>query len=955
MNPILQSFLFLLLQEVSRAMEDDVRSSCRTAPNDLVFILDGSFSVGPDNFEIVKNWIINISSSFEIGTAFTQVGVVQYSDDPLLEIPLEEHGSNEDLMEAMAAISYRGGNTRTGKAITFGVNNVFATSTRAADAVTKVAIVLTDGKSQDDVKESAEEARKRKIILFAIGVGQEIEDAELQAIANKPSSTYVFYVEDYSGISRIREIMKQKLCEETVCPTRIPVASRDEKGFDILVGLDISKKASGIQGSYHGKKAYRVTALTDLTERTSDIFPDGLPPSYVFVSTLRFTRPATKEKWDLWRILALDGTIQTAVTLNGGDNTVIFYTTEVVNDTQSVTFTSALIKALFDEKWHLLRVLVTERDATLYLDDKFIETRQLKPVVGIFISGKTQIGKYFGKEATVPFDVQKLRIYCDPEQNQRETACEIPTICDSSLDDFFATSPPCTCSPGPPGPQGKKGESGLPGKNGDPGKPGADGNPGLPGKPGVPGRQGIQGSQGFRGYKGEEGRPGIPGKQGDPGLQGLSGQQGPMGPWGLKGEPGRHGFDGKKGTKGDKGSQGYPGLNGLPGRHGENGKNGLPGIPGTKGEPGKVGLPGLDGSTGQPGIPGIPGRVGPMGHKGENGHPGKKGGSGPPGAKGEMGLPGKSGSQGLPGPKGDKGERGPQGIKGQGGSKGWMGEPGFPGQPGHSGMPGMSGIKGSKGNAGVQGKQGNRGIPGMTGMPGLQGPRGLAGSKGERGELGYPGTPGIKGQKGEPGIPGGTGPQGPKGNNGLSGKPGAPGQKGISGRFISDEYIRDICMDVLRTQLPSFLQNQRNQNFWYCQQCKGSSGPPGPAGPPGLPGLQGPSGFPGLDGKQGQPGSSGLPGPPGIQGFMGPPGQKGEKGERGVGDPGHQGLPGMPGPIGLPGISKEGYPGIPGSPGKDGAPGKIGRSGPPGPPGTCQPFLCYRAFGRDPFRKGPNY
>ncbi|XP_051880819.1 collagen alpha-1(XXI) chain-like [Pristis pectinata] len=435
MNLVLQSFLFLLLQEVSTAMEDDVRSSCRTAPNDLVFILDGSFSVGPDNFEIVKNWIINISSSFEIGTTFTQVGVVQYSDDPLLEIPLEKHRSNEDLMEAMAAISYRGGNTRTGKAITFGVKNVFATSTRAANTVTKVAIVLTDGKSQDDVKESAEEARKRKIILFAIGVGQEIEDAELQAIANKPSSTYVFYVEDYTGISRIREIMKQKLCEETVCPTRIPVASRDEKGFDILVGLDIRKKASGIHGSYHGKKAYRITAQNDLTERTSDIFPDGLPPSYVFVSTLRFKRPTTKEKWDLWRILALDGTIQTAVTLNGEENTVIFHTTHVVNDTQSVTFTSALIKALFDEKWHLLRVLVTERDATLYLDDKSIETRQLEPVLGIFISGKTQIGKYFGKEATVPFDVQKLRIYCDPEQNQRETACEIPVVVSTSLYD----------------------------------------------------------------------------------------------------------------------------------------------------------------------------------------------------------------------------------------------------------------------------------------------------------------------------------------------------------------------------------------------------------------------------------------------------------------------------------------------------------------------------------------
>uniref|UniRef100_UPI00398EC206 collagen alpha-1(XXI) chain-like n=1 Tax=Pristiophorus japonicus TaxID=55135 RepID=UPI00398EC206 len=956
MKLVLHSFLLLLFQEFSTAVDDDVRSSCRTAPNDLVFILDGSFSVGPENFEIVKNWIINISSSFEIGTTFTQVGVIQYSDDPLLEIPLEKYRSNEDLMKAMEAILYRGGNTRTGKAITFGVNDVFATSTRAANAVTKVAIVLTDGKSQDDVKNSAEEARKKKIILFAIGVGQEIEDAELQAIANKPSSTYVFYVEDYTGISRIREIMKQKLCEETVCPTRIPVASRDEKGFDILVGLDIRKKASKIEGSYHGKKAYRVTSQSDLTEKTSDIFPDGLPPSYVFVSTLRFKRPVTKEKWDLWRILGLDGVIQTAVTLNGEDNTVTFHTTHMMNDTQSVTFTSALIKVLFDENWHLLRVLVTERDATLYLDDKLVETRQLEPDLGIFISGRTQIGKYFGKEATVPFEVQKLRIYCNPEQNQRETACEIPVVCDSSLDDVISTPSPCMCFPGPVGPQGLKGERGVPGEYGDPGRLGTDGKPGIPGfpgNPGVPGPQGIQGLRGFHGYKGEEGRHGVPGERGVPGFPGLSGPEGPRGPKGFKGEPGLHGFEGIKGSKGDKGSHGYPGLRGPPGHRGESGKNGLSGVPGPKGAPGKASLPGSDGMAGRPGIPGMPGHTGPMGHKGEDGTPGEKGDRGPHGKMGEMGLPGVSGSQGQPGSKGKKGEQGFQGIRGQYGNKGQEGEPGLPGQPGHSGLPGMKGIKGDKGNAGVKGNQGNKGIKGELGIPGLQGASGSAGSKGMTGEPGTSGSAGIRGQRGESGMPGRTGPQGPKGNNGHSGSPGPPGPEGVSGRSISDEYIQQVCMDVLRTQLSSILRNQRSQDCWHCQARTGSSGPPGP---PGSPGIKGPSGVPGSDGAQGQPGHSGLPGRPGIQGLMGIPGHKGEKGDKGVGYPGLQGLPGLPGSMGLPGISKEGYPGKPGSPGNAGDPGKSGRAGPPGPPGACQPSLCYEALvGRDPFRKGPNY
>lgn len=57
---------------------------------------------------------------------------------------------------------------------------------------------------------------------------------------------------------------------------------------------------------------------------------------------------------------------------------------------------------LFDEKWHQLRLLVTEEDVTLYVDDLEIETLSLEPPVGIFINGKTQVGKYVRKETTVP-------------------------------------------------------------------------------------------------------------------------------------------------------------------------------------------------------------------------------------------------------------------------------------------------------------------------------------------------------------------------------------------------------------------------------------------------------------------------------------------------------------------------------------------------------------------------
>ncbi|XP_053316567.1 collagen alpha-1(XXI) chain [Spea bombifrons] len=953
-NCKLYMVLMLVFPYQVSLQDGETRSSCRTAPNDLVFILDGSWSVGPENFEILKKWVVNITSNFDIGPKFTQVGVVQYSDYPVLEIPLGRHDSSQSLLEKMQSIQYLGGNTRTGNAIQFAVDNLFSRSLRP---LTKIAIVLTDGKSQDEVNDAAEEARRNQITLFAIGVGSEIEESELRAIANKPSSTYVFYVEDYIAISRIREVIKQKLCEESVCPTRIPVAARDEKGFDILLGLGMNKKkAKRVEGSKPRTKAFEVTSQIDLTELTRNIFPEGLPPSYVFVSTQRFK---VKKKWDLFRIVALDGTIQTAVSLNGEDRTLSFTTTSQSNDTQVVTFTTPGVKKLFDEAWHQIRILVTEQDATLFVDDEEIEIRKLQPVIGIYISGKTQIGKYTSREETVQFSLQKLRIYCDPDQNKRETACEIPGMngeCLNGPSDVGSTPAPCICPPGEKGPAGPKGDPGIPGNPGTPGQPGPDGKPGRPGSPGnlgITGTPGVQGPRGLPGLKGNAGRNGDKGERGIPGFTGPHGQPGSKGDRGSKGDKGVSGIDGKKGAKGDKGHPGAFGKPGKPGEPGTHGKDGLPGHSGQKGEEGKPGPPGMEGRRGLPGIPGIPGNEGTSGMKGNTGSPGEPGSRGPPGIPGLTGPEGLPGPTGAAGPKGNKGDPGLPGKAGSQGIKGEKGETGPPGQQGYSGIPGIMGPKGDKGSSGERGNQGHKGERGALGVPGLKGESGVAGSKGEKGETGDPGSRGFNGQRGEPGSPGLVGPTGPRGISGERGPPGSPGPEGRPGREHSEEFVRQICLDVVKAHLPSLLHSERLQ---HCDQCKAQKGSPGLPGPPGPIGPEGPSGQPGPPGRNGFPGLVGHPGSPGVPGPKGPPGRPGVKGDKGDRELGFQGPPGIPGPMGPPGLSKEGRTGQPGPPGRDGERGSPGARGPPGEPGICDPSLCFSAIvGRDPFRKGPNY
>uniref|UniRef100_A0A3B5A325 Collagen alpha-1(XXI) chain-like n=1 Tax=Stegastes partitus TaxID=144197 RepID=A0A3B5A325_9TELE len=393
--------LVILAQESLKLKRLITGKSCSTAVNDLVYIVDGSWSVGFSDFDTAKQWLINITSQFDISSHYTQVAVIQYSDTPRLEIPLGKHQGGAELIQAIQSITYLGGNTQTGRAIKFAVNHVFSSSQRANLVKNRIAVVVTDGKSQDDVVDASMEARAQGVTVFAVGVGSEITTSELVSIANKPSSTYVLYAEDYTTIDRIRDSMEQKLCEESVCPTRIPVASRDEKGFELMVGMNIQKKAKKIPGSLVSETAYTLTASTDITENTREIFPEGLPPSYVFVATVRLKGTSSKLPFDLWRVLSKDKEIQAAVTLSGKDKAVTFTTTSMTEKEQRVTF-----KSLYDGKWHQLKLLVRPRHVTGFLDDQQIQEVMLDPVEPIYINGETQVSKRRGTSVTVPVSIQ---------------------------------------------------------------------------------------------------------------------------------------------------------------------------------------------------------------------------------------------------------------------------------------------------------------------------------------------------------------------------------------------------------------------------------------------------------------------------------------------------------------------------------------------------------------------
>lgn len=197
---------------------------CKTVHYDLVFVLDSSSSVGKENFEKVRQWVANLVDTFEVGPERTRVGVVHYSDRPATAFELGRFGSRAAVRAAARQLAYHGGHTHTGDALRFITRHSFAPRAggRPGDrAFKQVAILLTDGRSQDLVLPAATAARRAGIRIFAVGVGEALRE-ELEEIASEPTAAHVFHVSDFDAIDKIRGKLRRRLCESEwgPCPGR---------------------------------------------------------------------------------------------------------------------------------------------------------------------------------------------------------------------------------------------------------------------------------------------------------------------------------------------------------------------------------------------------------------------------------------------------------------------------------------------------------------------------------------------------------------------------------------------------------------------------------------------------------------------------------------------------------------------------------------------------------------
>uniref|UniRef100_A0A672P5Z0 Matrilin 3a n=1 Tax=Sinocyclocheilus grahami TaxID=75366 RepID=A0A672P5Z0_SINGR len=187
-------------------------SQCRSCPLDLVFIIDSSRSVRPGEFEKVKIFLADMVDTLDVGPDATRFAVVNYA-------------SMDSIKQAINRIESLAAGTMTGMAIKKAMD----------ENISKIAIIVTDGRPQDQVEEVSAAARASGIEIYAVGVDR-ADMQSLKLMASNPLEDHVFYVETYGVIEKLtgRQVKVEIVQDPCMCEARLAFQRQTQNSLQDL-------------------------------------------------------------------------------------------------------------------------------------------------------------------------------------------------------------------------------------------------------------------------------------------------------------------------------------------------------------------------------------------------------------------------------------------------------------------------------------------------------------------------------------------------------------------------------------------------------------------------------------------------------------------------------------------------------------------------------------------------
>lgn len=163
----------------------------------------------------MKKFFNGMVDGFQIGRNRVRIGSVPYSSSVHNTFQLNSYMSKSELKKKISEIPYDSGGTNTADAIKY-VRIISFSRSYSRSSVAKIAVIITDGRSNDKSKtlSEARALRNSGVTIISVGVGDGVDASELRGMASKES--YVFDVSTFRALDSIRKKLTETTCEGTI-------------------------------------------------------------------------------------------------------------------------------------------------------------------------------------------------------------------------------------------------------------------------------------------------------------------------------------------------------------------------------------------------------------------------------------------------------------------------------------------------------------------------------------------------------------------------------------------------------------------------------------------------------------------------------------------------------------------------------------------------------------------
>uniref|UniRef100_K1P7P1 Cartilage matrix protein n=1 Tax=Magallana gigas TaxID=29159 RepID=K1P7P1_MAGGI len=178
---------------------------------DILFLIDDSSSISSSGFAYAKSVAAKLIDCLTIGSEDVRVGMMTFGSSVSTKIVLSQFTDKNQIKSTIVGSPFRG-EKRTYTNIP--LQNALPMMTSNPADTLDIVIVLTDGKSNNNVMSASQALHSAGVYTFAMGIGAVIDSNNLQTIARNPNSDYHVATNDYTDLHRKVSKLINGLCTD---------------------------------------------------------------------------------------------------------------------------------------------------------------------------------------------------------------------------------------------------------------------------------------------------------------------------------------------------------------------------------------------------------------------------------------------------------------------------------------------------------------------------------------------------------------------------------------------------------------------------------------------------------------------------------------------------------------------------------------------------------------------